>query len=1006
MKTEKSKAKRKQQFCIKRASVRKWLLLSLVLMLMSGLFTGVFAYDACGKVDSVVLDQNGRKITYYDIYGGKTEDRPDTSDQTQFYKDIVTQQDNLLKWANLAYNIFGSDDKTYWDHRGKGWDEDFGNGGYIDFITDIFNPRDKKGDGALKCTGISIAESLKDVQERAADDIAHDIGRKVKGSDFMDHHKLDKLTDAKQTVIYSTISQIDRYGKTPQYGYNAFTIAFYDFQLRVIDDGKALNTVTGDDDLAEATSHNVPGFSYSSQTTDDGIISLSQNDSFEDSATTLNLEESTSSTVTNSFTNSQNYTVGANLGFNASLAGKIPLIAEGGFSVTGGISFGETTEMSSTEENSVTKSETKSSSATMTVPAHTAAVADQTKAVTKMTTAYDCPVGVTYKVAIFSMCGSVYDDNAWNQSFSTKGYDQRTFLTIFGSESDCSDAVENLYQRAFKNKNDPSYEQTYGYTYTHKNGGSWTSKLNWNTILNRGVPKCRDDRYKNKLKKSDDMINALINRYPMSVTGGSMSIVETGINSKIGEPIPLYPISVINIKYQLNRDFDMKVGGTLPIYSYRVNAYDEEMVPYYGFVPSAGEWKIVDANGNPTESGVARMTLDPVLHQQCVEALSEGTAYVKYFINDGDYVDYNGRVSKNENISSPAYRINVAGEEVPEFTGRIDIDGDVTATVNGDPINLNAVDTLTVTAYDTTDRQADINVSWEAQELSKNGISVTPDGVLTVTQPGTFHVRAYCDGVYSAWAVVNAVNEKELIIEQTDQVITGEQQEKSAEKEFDSKTMITRGEFIEFLHSMCGMPSGADGFSFSDVDKDALYSFALNWAKSMGFINGVTENTFKPDQGLTRQQMAVVVFRVAKAMGYPVDMLAEDIKNVLIAYSDSDRIPAWAEQAMAYAVQNGFIKPDENGNLNGDDYVDKSEAADVIVDTAEMIPSEPADDTADNSDADDPDVSDNAGDIDNQGNDGDTDNSDNNASDTNTTGDSDTADGAENTEHAGDQTKA
>ena len=113
---------------------RRVLSVCLALVLLAGVLTPAWAYDALGQVDSIVLEKSGRQITYYDIYGGKMEGRTDTDDQTQFYMDVVTQQDNYLKWLNLIYSIFDSEKNSYWDHAGNGWHKDFGDGHYIDFI--------------------------------------------------------------------------------------------------------------------------------------------------------------------------------------------------------------------------------------------------------------------------------------------------------------------------------------------------------------------------------------------------------------------------------------------------------------------------------------------------------------------------------------------------------------------------------------------------------------------------------------------------------------------------------------------------------------------------------------------------------------------------------------------------------------------------------------------------------------------------------------------------------
>ena len=128
--------------------------------------------------------------------------------------------------------------------------------------------------------------------------------------------------------------------------------------------------------------------------------------------------------------------------------------------------YSETKEYSETSENKVSSS--------MTLPAQTAVGMESSKAVTNIELGYDCPVAITYKVAIFSLSGVVYDDSAAVQSFSTSGYRQSHFSTIFGSSSAKGGitAMDNLYNRAVRYTATKNYEQSYGQTYV------WTEKRN------------------------------------------------------------------------------------------------------------------------------------------------------------------------------------------------------------------------------------------------------------------------------------------------------------------------------------------------------------------------------------------------------------------------------------------------------------------------------------------------------------------------------------------------
>lgn len=917
---------------------RRWAKVLLTFCLAAAIMAGplapaAFAYDTFGTVTSVEQpNASGRNVTYYDIYNGQSANRPDTSDEVNFYMDVISQQDNLLHWVNLGYVIHESNPKSYWDHAGDGWDKDFGSH-YINYIDDMLTPRTKTGDLGVKATGLSVANSLRDVQQRAANDIADLIDRKLDGNDFMKRHEMnDALTETNQTVIYSTVSTTDRYGKTPQFGYNSFTVAFYDFRLHTLDDGKELNTVAGDATLEEAAASDLPGFSYSSGTTDGGMIALNQNNSIDEATVTLTLNDTLSETTSSSITNSEEYTFGESVGAELDLQFKMNLI-DSEFDMCKSLSYGQALSTAYGEEDSITQSQDKSSSVTMSLPPHTIAAAQQTNSKTTLTTAYDCPVSLTYKVAIFSMCGTVYDDNMLVQSFSTAGYEQRSFISIFGNDYDNSDAMENLYQRAIWNVDNPSYDQTYGYTKGLKHSGSdWADHLDWDTILSK--ESISSANYKDRLLTGNKLVETISANYPMSITGGSFTFLQEGINTTLTSPVPMYPIRYIYIDYQLNRDFELEVGESLPIYSYRVQAYDQDMVPYYGFVSSQGEWKIVDQNGNPIESDVAKITVDSVTHQQRIEAMGEGTVYAKYFIPENTYTDYYGHVSTNADIDSPAYKVIVSAPEEAEFNGSIRLKGSVTAYVGGEPINLNAVDGLTAIAYDTTGREVEVPLSWESQELESRGIQVTEDGVLTVTQPGTFHVRAYCQDVYSNWVEVTAQEKEDLLISQEEPVISTTSNIPS-EIAYEPTTMMNRGDFVLLLHKLASSPeNGNINPVFHDVDLNSEYGKALDWAKSKGIVSGHGNGYFNPEDGLDRQQMATILFNLENQFGEPISLSEEEIAAELVKYTDGDQVSAWAKEAVVYALQNGYLQPDADQNINSTDYVSKSNAARAMVEIA------------------------------------------------------------------------
>ncbi len=122
---------------------------------------------------------------------------------------------------------------------------------------------------------------------------------------------------------------------------------------------------------------------------------------------------------------------------------------------------------------------------------------------------------------------------------------------------------------------------------------------------------------------------------------------------------------------------------------------------------------------------------------------------------------------------------------------------------------------------------------------------------------------------------------------------------------------ITRAEIAQTLYNMAG-GSGSTGIynptKFEDVDPFAWYADAVAWATESGVVTGYDEVTFGPSDNATREQVAVMLYRYAKAQGK--DVSVEDADAALAAYKDGDQVSDWAKTEMAWAVENGIFGVD------------------------------------------------------------------------------------------------
>ena len=118
---------------------------------------------------------------------------------------------------------------------------------------------------------------------------------------------------------------------------------------------------------------------------------------------------------------------------------------------------------------------------------------------------------------------------------------------------------------------------------------------------------------------------------------------------------------------------------------------------------------------------------------------------------------------------------------------------------------------------------------------------------------------------------------------------------------FAPNTATTRGMIVSMLARLEGVTS-AESAGFTDVAESDWYATAVNWAASVGVVNGYEDNTFRPNDAITREQMAAILYNYADYKGYDVSARAD-----LSDYADAASISSWAEDVLAWANAEGLI---------------------------------------------------------------------------------------------------
>ena len=131
---------------------------------------------------------------------------------------------------------------------------------------------------------------------------------------------------------------------------------------------------------------------------------------------------------------------------------------------------------------------------------------------------------------------------------------------------------------------------------------------------------------------------------------------------------------------------------------------------------------------------------------------------------------------------------------------------------------------------------------------------------------------------------------------------------------FSPDASCTRAQLVTFLWRAAGSPVVNYAMNFNDVDGGAYYAEAVRWAASEKVVEGTTAETFAPDAAVTRAQVVTMLYRFAKAQGMDTTQGGMAIRE----FDDFDAVPAYALEAMDWAVNAGVLKGDNNRLLPQD----------------------------------------------------------------------------------------
>ena len=145
---------------------------------------------------------------------------------------------------------------------------------------------------------------------------------------------------------------------------------------------------------------------------------------------------------------------------------------------------------------------------------------------------------------------------------------------------------------------------------------------------------------------------------------------------------------------------------------------------------------------------------------------------------------------------------------------------------------------------------------------------------------------------------------------------------------FSPNSNMTRGMLATVLYRLAKEPATTAEGLFSDVASGQYYTEAVAWAAGRGIVNGYGDGTFGPGNSITREQLAVMLWRYA---GSPASA------GTLDSFTDKDEIHPWAADALAWAVEQKIVSGRGGGILDPVGQATRAEVAAMLMRYCEAV---------------------------------------------------------------------
>ena len=154
---------------------------------------------------------------------------------------------------------------------------------------------------------------------------------------------------------------------------------------------------------------------------------------------------------------------------------------------------------------------------------------------------------------------------------------------------------------------------------------------------------------------------------------------------------------------------------------------------------------------------------------------------------------------------------------------------------------------------------------------------------------------------------------------------------------FSPNATTSRGMIVTILYRLAGSPDLPEsnwGYPYADVDVAAYYSTPVYWARMNDLVTGYSDTQFGPDDAITREQMAAILYRYAENLELDTD--TDFIPDKYYDFPDYKTVSRYAANAMSWCVNKGIVNG-SNGKLNPQGTATRAEVATMLMNAESIL---------------------------------------------------------------------